>query len=151
LDRWSVDYATSHLWTVVVFKDGWWVMSAGSLIGMVVAAFIGIFLCVFIWGSIGTELENMDNESLNETLGTFQNNSWFNLLPLVIIVGAFLFIVSWGVRLEDDGEEDVEVVEAENYIEEERETRKTAMFILRERFANGEITKEEYTERMSRL
>lgn len=66
---------------------------------------------------------------------------------ILLILSDILFFSKSDFLLDDY--EDAE--EFKRYTNEERITRRSAMRILRERFVNDEITKEEYTEKMARL
>jgi hypothetical protein len=72
----------------------------------------------------------------------------FCIFPVSLI--GFTFFSSWGSD-EETSTDDEEDFEEEEPLEEMKKAHKSAYQILAERFAKGEISDEEYTERMARL
>jgi uncharacterized membrane protein len=76
-------------------------------------------------------------------------NLIMNLVPVIIAIGIIMVVA--GMITSGGDSSDEEEVEEEPEPEPIAVKRKDAVRILMERYANGEITSEEYSEKMSRL
>ena len=74
------------------------------------------------------------------------------ILPAAIIALFILYFITGTIStISTDEEYDEEYDDDESDEEPEKKAKKTAYEILSERFARGEISDEEYTEKMARL
>jgi uncharacterized membrane protein len=129
-------------------------MSAGSFgIGIVVAIGVAFFL-MYISGILIEGIEKQTSD-MNETNISefFEPYSAIGVIPFVVIVG--IALTALGIALPNGYVEETEVayyLDTDDIAVEPKTLKvRDARKILKIRFAKGEITKEEYTMRMSRL
>ena len=128
--------------------------SPGSIVPVLAIAaglLVAIILMFYIMGEINNQIETTLN---NESYPIEFKGPPAPIVIIFVLGGAGLGIVLllFGPsNAEETAEEIAEAKTIKNYTREERKTRKTALQIIRERYAKGEITKEEYTEFMARL
>ena len=86
---------------------------------------------------------------MNDVVTESMVKTLFDLFPIAMILGIAIGILNFIRRI--PSETTFDEYEEDDEIEEEIEIKKSASDILAERFARGELTDEEYTEKMARL
>ena len=122
------------------------IILAGLLSGIILA--VGVF-------AFFTTIDSISQETITET-----ELSFFNIVGIALIIGAVMVMVGliyFWIRAplysEEEDEEDTDISEGHqyDYFDDDKHERLTAKQIAQRRFAKGLISKEEYTEIMSRL
>lgn len=109
--------------------------------GLLVAVLVGGIL---IFNTINSSIIN---ESLNDFMDIFPVAVLLMvmIIPLMAILSISRMYSDNDLELEEDTEEDI------TPMEQIKKARKTAAEILAERYARGELSDEEYTDKMARL
>jgi uncharacterized membrane protein len=111
-------------------------------IALMIVIIIGVAIVIPILSKVTEDTTII--HSLPQTATTV-----ISIIPVIIAIPLFMIVL--GMFTGGSDGESLEEVEEEPEPEPIAVKRKDAVRILMERYANGEITSEEYTERISRL